>query len=89
MDLPILSELQKVGQRRNCRNSPVICCHLSFMNEDLQVLLSLFVILSERLYDLSVPNADFQCTELNIIFTFTNYLYISGWVSGSCDISPR
>ena len=34
MDLLILSELQEVGQRRNYRNSPVICRHLSFVNED-------------------------------------------------------
>ena len=58
MDLSILSKLQEVDQRRNCRNSPVICRHISFVNEDLQVLPPLFVILSERLYDLSVPNAE-------------------------------
>ena len=52
MDLSILSEIQEVDQRRNCQNSPVICRHLSFVNEDLQVLLLLFVIHSERLYDL-------------------------------------
>ena len=57
MDLPIISELQEVGQRRNCRNSLMICRHLSLVNEDLQVLLLLFVVHSEQLYDLSVPKA--------------------------------
>ena len=57
MDLSILSEIQEVGQPRNCWNSPVICRHLSFVSEDLQVLLLLFVIHSKRLYHLSVPNA--------------------------------
>ena len=54
MDLPIISELQEVGQRRNCRKSLVICRHLLFANEDLQVLFLLFVVHSERLHDLSV-----------------------------------
>ena len=57
MDLPILSELQEVGQRRNFQNSLVICRQLSFVNEDLQVLFLLFVVHSEQLYDLFVPNA--------------------------------
>ena len=57
MDLPIILELQEVGQRRNCWNSLVICRHLSFVNEDLLVLLLLFAVHSERLYDLPVPNA--------------------------------
>ena len=27
--------------------------------------------------------------ELKITFTYINPSYISGWVSGSCDVSPR
>ena len=57
IDLPILWELQEVGQRRNYVNSTVIYWYLSFMNGDLRVLLFLIVTHSEWLYDLSVPNA--------------------------------
>ena len=60
MDLSILSELQEIDQRRTCQTSAVICGYISFVNEyfvRLRVLLPLSVIETDRLYDLSRPNA--------------------------------